>query len=473
MEKLTYAIQEALVTLLLFDDEGAKLVRALVQPKLLDTYYREIAESANDYYARFKKIPGEHALDLIETLKARNAEKAESFDELFRSMDSIKEGINREYVLSQASEFCKLQRQRDAIQEAVQEIESGKPNASTAVEAIFARTLKYRVDTFDPGISFNDPSQALSFLKTEDEEEYFPTGVELLDKFNIMPRRKALWMLMAASNKGKSWGLVSIGTRCLMARKRVLHVTLEMSGEEVSQRYVQAMFSVTKRDQIVKTARFEKDSLGRFVNFDADEMKKRPAFNDPKIFRFLTRRMDGLKHTPPCIIKKFPSGSINVRDFENYLDGLEASTGFIPDIVLLDYPDIMKQDSKHLRESIGQTYVELRGMSEERNYALAVVTQGNRSSYDAKVIREKHTSEDITKINTADMAVTFNQTDEEERHGLARLFVLKSRSEERHQTILISQAYAAGQFCLDCVSMNDGYWDTVRQASKGEGEDEE
>jgi replicative DNA helicase len=473
MPKLTYAVQEALVTLLLFDVDAAKAVRALVPPKCYDVYYREIADAALDYLDRYKKAPGEHALDLVTTLKERNAEAADAYDKLYWSMEQIKGGINKDYVLAQASSFSKQQRLKGAIQQSLAMLESEQQGCEDKAEGILSDAIKQRFDTFDAGIKLNNPEQALSFLKADEEEELFPTGVELLDRHGLRPSRGTMWMLMAASNRGKSWGLVSNGKCSLRNRKRVLHVTLEMSAEKVAQRYVQALFSVSKRDQLVKRCNFVRDELGRFSGFEEDEMKKRPYLADPAIRSFLTDKLSNLKNAPPLIIKGFPSGSIGVKDLEYYLDSLEASVGFIPDHLLLDYPDIMKQDAKNFRTSIGQTYVDVRGLAQDRNMALSVVTQSNRAGYDAKVIREKNTAEDISKINTCDTVISYNQTDEELRLGLARLFALKARDEEKHQTILITQAYAVGQFCLDCVAMTEAYWDHVKQAGNGESEDED
>lgn len=472
MEKLDAGIQEALVCLLCHDSEAFKLVPGLVPTATFDVYFRDIAQAAERYAIQYHKPPGEHTLDLVNGLKASNGEAADIYAKIFYSLEQIKDGINREYVLAQATNFHRHQNLRATAQKLVETLESRQNDYLDAAENVLDQARKLRVETFSTGLKLNDPSQALGFLKRQEDPDDFPTGVSLLDNFDLCPARKTMWMFMAPSNRGKTWALINNGKHSLLRKKRVLHLTGEMSEDKVAMRYVQAFCSVTKRDQVVKRARFERDELGKFCGLDEETIKRRPNFQDPKIRKFLLGKLSNLAHRPPLIIKAFPTGQWTVKDLERYLDALESTIRFLPDHILVDYPDIMKQDAKNLRHSLGQTFVDLRGLAVERNVALSVVTQGNRASYTAKVIREIHTGEDISKINTSDTVITYNQTDEELRMGLARLFVAKAREESKHQQILITQAYAIGQFCLDAAPMHDTYWQYV-QSENGEDEDED
>ena len=70
-------------------------------------------------------------------------------------------------------------------------------------------------------------------------------------------------------------------------------------------------------------------------------------------------------------------------------------------------------------------------------------------------------AEDYSKAATADNIIAYCQTSEELKLNLARLFIAKARDEEREQSVLISQAYRVGQFCMGASHMSDAYWDRV------------
>lgn len=89
------------------------------------------------------------------------------------------------------------------------------------------------------------------------------------------------------------------------------------------------------------------------------------------------------------------------------------------------------------------------------------------------MVLDTHAAEDFSKIGTADCAITYSQTAAERQLGLARLFVSNARTDEDKFTILIAQAYATGQFCLDSLRMMDSYWDQIRAAVGAENEQDE
>jgi hypothetical protein len=133
----------------------------------------------------------------------------------------------------------------------------------------------------------------------------------------------------------------------------------------------------------------------------------------------------------------------------------------VPDMLIIDYPDLMKMDAKNIRTDTGIIYKELRGLFVRRNIAGVVASQGNRSSMNAKVVRDDQIAEDVSKIATADTVITYSQTEQEKKLGLARLFVSNVRNDEDKYMILISQCYSAGQFALDSTLMLSDYNDII------------
>lgn len=476
MQQLTAAIQESLVALLCYDTDklGAKAAAALVEPKQYDPFWREIAGAASAYLVKYGKPPGDHTLDIIGALKARKPDSAAIYDRLYSSLEQTRAGINREYVLAQAGKFCRHQRLKAAIQKSLELLGQERDSALDEAEAAILSIKQARLMDGGEGLLLNDAKQALAFMDSKDE--YFETGIPELDKEDLGPVRGGAHLFIALPGRGKTWWFVHNGKMGLLAGRRVVHITCEMSAARMAQRYLQAFFSVTKRKQEVTARTFEKDTLSRFIGMQEIVLRKRPALADEFAKQYLGKKIkQTFTKAPPLYIKQFPTGALTVPMLTAYLDQLEALRGVIPDLLIVDYPDLMAISSNNYRHDVDRLYKELRGIAVERNLALAIASQSNKEGLKAKAVGEGNAAEGFSKNNHADTVITYSQTDEEYALGLARLTNTKARDGVKGTQVLLSQAYGMGQFYYDSVRMTNPriYWDNIKSASDMDGEDEE
>lgn len=458
--QLTAAIQESLLAILCYDDtpSGARFVRSLVQAEHFDSYYREIAEAAHSFIDRFEKPPGEHTLDLIDDLCRKYEDSAEFYKRIFTSLEITKDEINRDFVLSKANLFVREQRLKVAIGESIDLLSRGEEGDVEEAEALVRAALDATSVNFDHGLMLGSV-ESLRFLD-EDYTESMPTGIPAFDDLGHGPAPGQLLLFSALYGKGKSWFLVHLAKQALLARRRVLYITLEMSEDEVAKRLYQSIFSVSKRPGRFTKQRFVKDEKGKATQFEEQEMRKRPDFKMKKIKRLLQDKAARLK--TPLIIKQFPTGSLTPRELEAYMENLEGAKGFIPHLVLVDYADLMTTDAANYRRSLSSVYVALRGIAVKRNVAVATASQLNREAIGSKKATGGNLAESLDKAHTADVHIVYNQTDAEKALNLARLYLDKGRGEKDRFTVLIAQQYGLGQFCLDSALMGgDGYWDSV------------
>ena len=304
----------------------------------------------------------------------------------------------------------------------------------------------------------------------EHKKPVIHTGIKPLDDLEIGPARKELFLMIAPPKRGKTWGMIHLAKYALLQKYSVLHVTLEMSEERISQRYIQSFFSVSKRQATIRIPIFEVGD-GRLLRLDYQELERK-SFDDEGIRKFIAREIPRrFKNRPPLVIKQFPTRSLTMNGLRAYLDSLERSMKFVPDVVVLDYGDLMKIDANNLRIDTGRMFQDLRGLAVERDFALITATQGNRESSQAKIVTDAMVAEDYSKIATADNVITFSQTETEREFGLARLFVSNGRNDEDKFSVCISQAYAVGQFCLDAIRMPTNYWTVIdRPTSESESD---
>jgi hypothetical protein len=247
-----------------------------------------------------------------------------------------------------------------------------------------------------------------------------------------------------------TWWLIQVGKSGIQFRHKVLHITLELSEEKTAKRYIQSLFGLTANEaQQVKSTLFVRDPVSQAVRFDVINFERNSVYAERKDIQNKLLWMGRSE----LLIKEFPTGTLSTEHLMLYLDSLKRERGFVPDLIVLDYAELMKIDAQLLRIDTGRLYKELRGIS-GAGYALVSASQGNKESANAKVVDSTNVAEDWSKVGTADMVITYSQTIEEYRLGLARIFTPKARDAGDRFMTLISQSYPIGQFCLDSVPMN-------------------
>lgn len=468
-ERLGGALQENLLCLLCFDEKNCKLVRSALTPQLFESaVFREVAGIAIDFIDQFHSPVGDHLPDHLEhILKGDDTRKAASYKRLIDELYLAKDDVKGEYVILQLHKFVRQQNMKAAVIRAVEALEDGRIDDA---EVELQKGLNHQVVSFEPGVDISDPEQALTFLDNSDAP--LLTGIDALDRFGVGPARKTLYLLTGPLGKGKSWGLMQIGKYALLQRQVVVHVTLEMSAEKTVQRYLQMLFSVTKRQGGARVPRISKEFDGSIKSIEFEDLDLL-SLEDDDIRGKLTQRIKRrLNRRAAFKVKKFSSGQLTIPALNAYLDGLERYEKIVPDVLIIDYAELMHLDPKDKRGSIGQLFVDLRGIADSRNLALVTASQVNRSGIGKTTADEQDLSEDISKAFTADTLVTYNQTKMEERMGLARLFVAKNRDGEGGMTALITQSYKMGQFCLDSVVMTERYLNSINPRQERD-EDEE
>ena len=447
--------------MLAYDAERATIIRGVVDLNLYGGPYRVVAARIYGYLDSFKKPPGDHLPDILsDKLEAKTSE-ASLYEDIIQSIYEARKNVNSDYIMSQLETFVKRQSLRTVAVDLTKALQRDTEESLEEAEKLLASANKQSLKVFDPGTRLSDKKRSLKYLETTHSS--FPTGIPELDKRNFGPTRKELWLLIANSSAGKSWALGQLAKMALMHRLRVLHITLEMSEDRATQRYHQALFAIAKRNEAVSITKFKRDTLGRITGFDDVKITPSLAYDDPNIRKKLERRIDrwSLRMLDNIFIKEFPTGHLTVPQLTAYLDNLEATQKFTPDLLIVDYPDLFKLDRDNIRLDLDQTFKELRGIAVSRNIALAAVSQSHRSAAKSKQVGMENVAEAYTKIAHSDIVLTYTQTTAEQKLGLARLYVAKGRNDQDKLSIVISQSYATGQFVVDSNIMKGTYWQNL------------
>ena len=237
-----------------------------------------------------------------------------------------------------------------------------------------------------------------------------------------------LGVILSPTGGGKSMCLVKFACTALEYGKKVLYYTMELNENVIGNRFDACLNQVMLRD----------------------------VLDYPDVIR---EKLDEIKHKGGgLIIKEFPTGSASVNTLRAHLKALERDN-FIPDILFIDYADIMKSSSSFTEKRFALTsiYETLRGMAMEMNLPIWTASQASREAINSNKFDLKVISESLGKAQTADIILGVGRTDEDKAQKMATMMVLKNRNGEDGFTIPLH--FDTGK--IDIRMVDDGFGQTL------------
>ncbi len=383
------SFQSKIITSLMLDNKFTKQIVDILEVSYFDTDSNKyLVKSIKDYFAKYKTPPTMEAIKVIVDEVENTTLKTTIIDSL-RTAWQHRESPDLEFVKEKCLEFCKNQVVKNAIMQSVEMLETQqydeiKQIIDKAMTAGMERDIGHEYIT---GFEERMNQQA---------RECLPTGWDSVN--DLMDGGLAggeLGVVVAPAGIGKSWTLQAIGAHAVKQGKTVIHYTLELNAQYVGLRY----------DTIVSG-----QPTGNLQYYKEEVLKK----------------IGQLKGN--LIIKYYPTRTASVNTITAHLQQCELQ-GIKPDMVIVDYADIMKstQVFKEKRHSIGHVYEELRGMAGEFDIPIWTASQANRSSLEEDVIDASKVSEDYSKVMTSDFVMSMSRKVEDKIANTGRFHVIKNR----------------------------------------------
>lgn len=456
------ALQENLLVLLAYSSKHFKFIRNAIDSALFEPPYDDFVRRLYNYIDNYEEPAGDHLADVVEdVLNGDDKYKATTYLRVIQSVIENKDRVSARFTLDRLDSFVRRQSIVQGILESAEILDTGGEDAYEQVEALLTAKMKQRLEVFDSGLFLERTADATRFFD-EDRLNAFPTGIPALDQHSLGPIRGGLHLLIGGPKSGKSQWLVNLAKRSLMQGFRVAYISLEMDENLVMQRIVQSYVGMTKRDVMLTVPRFVRDQLGRLDSIDFRKVKPLVSMDKSTAKGLVEKRLNRLKRRQKqLVIKRFPTSQLTVRQLQAYLERLAEAESFVPDLLIIDYPDLMSVDTANYRISLGGLFRELRGIAVERDFAVATVTQAGREGVKRRRVQETDVAEDFSKIATADVVLTYNQTEAEKALNLGRITVAAARGDVDKFEIALAQNYAMGQFVRDSIRMWGNYHDIV------------
>lgn len=392
------SFQEKIVQALLSDRAFAEQMTEVVRTEYFDVKY--LTFLAERYFSYAKKYKGVFpSLQMLVTiirddLKVGNdiVLRDQIIDYLTRMRGNPDAG-DLQYVKERALDFCRKQALRGALEEAVDQLESGK------YEQII-ETIKLAVSVGTVSALGHDFFEDVDARFTKFQREAIPTGLDEIDAKEILQGglgKGELGIVVAATGVGKSHMLTMFGAHAMKMGKNVLHYTLELSETQVGIRYDSYLCDVDSNEVIDK------------------KVEILEAYKGMKLGRL--------------IIKEYPTNTATIQTLRAHIERL-ALKGFIPDMLIIDYGDILRSSKQYdsLRHELKLVYEELRGFASEKKIPIWTASQSNKEGSNNEVVDLDNMSEAYGKAMVADVVLTISRRAHEKANGLGRIFVAKNRA---------------------------------------------
>ena len=383
------SFQSKIISSLLTDIKFTKQIIDILDVSYFDTDSNKfLVKSIKDYFAKYKSEPTMEAIKIMVDDVDNDVLKTSIVDSL-RGAWQHREDPDLQFVKEKTLEFCKNQVIKNAIMESVelldnQQYDEIKGVIDTAMTAGMERDIGHEYITgFEERMSQQSRvTQPTQWDSVNDLMDGGLAGGEL-------------GVIVAPAGIGKSWTLQAIGAHAVKKGLTVVHYTLELNAQYVGLRY----------DTIVSG-----QPTGNLQYYKEEVLKK----------------IGQLKGN--LIIKYYPTRTASVNTLTAHLQQCELQ-GIKPDMVIVDYADIMKstQHFSEKRHQIGHVYEELRGMAGEFDIPLWTASQANRSSLEEDVIGAEKVSEDYSKVMTSDFVMSMSRKVEDKIANTGRFHVIKNR----------------------------------------------
>ncbi len=377
-----------------------KLISALFKDKLflqqivdiLDSTYFDseanivILDIIKEYFAEYKSTPTLEAMK-IKIVEMEDDLLKKSIAENIKAAFSNLEAEDLDYVKHKALEFCKNQEIKKAIVESVELLNSGDYDS---IKAKVDNAMKAGVEK-DMGHEY---AEHIDERYLESVRNTVTTGWDAIDDIADGGLGKGeLGVMVAPAGIGKSWALVNVGANAVKAGLNVIHYTLELNSAYVGLRYDSVFTGIQAQE----------------LKYNIDDVKK---------------KVETLKGD--LIVKYYPTKAATVNTLSAHIQRCTA-LGKKPDLVIVDYADLLRGNGREVRLELGNIYEDLRGLAGEYEIPVWTASQANRSALEDDIIGAEKIAESYSKIMTADFVLSLSRKIEDKLANTGRWHVIKNR----------------------------------------------
>lgn len=359
---------------------------SILSPAYFDPEVRPLIKFIVNYYDKYHAIPKLEYLnsEFETTLKARTLDRVE-----------------QKFTLDEIERFCQESALYNAIGDSMKDIASGDRSQFGKVLERVQDALSISIQK-ELGIDmFADTENTLQRLTTS--AIYEATGIKILDEaLGGGLARRQVTMFSANSGGGKSLMMSNIGANYARRGFNVLQLALELTEDMIYLRNISILTGI-------KTTEW-KENIAEISGVIAQHKAAGAG---------------------SFIVKRIPGGS-NANTIRAYLKQYEMEFGYAPDVLIVDYLDLMSPNggtaNKGIFEQDKEKSEQLAEIAFDYDAIVLTASQQNRDGVRTASPDQAIIAGGISKINTVDNYISIYMNPEMRLKGELFLYYLKTRS---------------------------------------------
>lgn len=382
-----HLFQTKAISLLITDKEFLQQVSDIIYPEYFDSDANKwVVEQTIKYYTEYRTTPTMEVFK-VELDKIKNEVISVAVKEQLKGIYKATKSKDLKYVGEVFLDFCKNQNLKGALLQSVDLLEMG---AYDDIRNIIDKSLKAGVEKSIGHEYIEELEERYRELSRSVMETPWDSVSKLLGGGL---GKGDLGLIVGGPGTGKSWGLVALGAHCVTLGYTVLHYTLELDDIYVGRRY-DALFTQIPVNEITE----HKDEV-------AEKIKSLRG----KLY-----------------LKYYPTNGAGINTLHAHIEKCKGQD-INPDLIIVDYADLLKGSGKEKRDRVDDVYLNLRGLAGELKTPIWTASQVNRTGAREEIIQGDRIAESYSKMMIADFAMSISRTTEDKDNGTGRFHIMKNR----------------------------------------------
>lgn len=510
-------IERRIVTGLIVSTEYLHQIRKSWNTEFLGSRTaRQIAQWCIEFYDEYHTAPGKEIESIYfrksKTLKEQEVSDIEAILGSLSGEYERQEKFNVDYLLDQTKQYLDEKALQEFIDDVKVNLDQG--NIVEAKKAAYGFKPVVDFDSKELDLSKDELLTRLEKAFTVTTQPVVQYPRQLGEMLNSQLVRGGFVAFMGPEKRGKTWWLMDMATRGCEQKANVaffqagdmseeqwlMRMTVLQSGKSNLEKYSGKMYEPVRdclKNQLDtcdlkerecdfgpfegKGEKYIREDITREELIDAVKENKdyKPCHNCTKYWkqRWGAVWLKSIDTGPPLSLgegkkkmKEFymdrgrhfklsthTSGSLTVEEMDSILDLWERRDGFVADMIVCDFADILASKFKgEFRHQENDKWMRLRGLSQKRHALVVTATWTDAASYGQDTLGLKNFSEDKRKYGHVTAMYGLNQDHKgrEKKLGLMRInqIVVREDAFNSLNEVYVLQNLSRGQPCLS------SYW---------------
>lgn len=417
VERVDISIESRILGNLITSGELLGKVRGIVDPALFESSTARIVGSwVLDYFDRIGEAPGPAISDIY---LARRGELSEADSKLvgafLKNCSASWKPTNIKYAEDMAANFFQANSFRQLVKNLEAKASTGNVEGGQRLIAEYVKPEIVHSKSIDP---LKGAAAIRHAFQNEDEELFSLRGG--LNRLVGGPLcRGELVSFLAPPKAGKTWWMIDSAITSMTRGLKTLFVSLEMTEDQVMRRFWQSLAGASRFGENSPGSAFVQNGE-KWDLVQGERTTNRVDLTDEGIaaVQKIYRETGGeLK------IRCYPPRTLTLQKLKSELKVLEVFENFVPDVIVIDYADIMAlPPGKERRLQLDELWLGLRNISLGMNNLVITASQTNRETIGGKRdADETNTAECASKVNHVTRMITINRGPKDKKMGIYRM----------------------------------------------------